>query len=277
MEELVRIALHEADENIAWDAVSALHSRGTREVFAAAARLCQSEGAKKRRIGADMRGQVGVLVDSFAQAPVAVLLTMLEREEHPKVFDAIGIALGHRHDPRAIPALARCADHPCACVRSGVVSGLCGHEDARAITTLIQLSRDEHSLVREWATFGLGAQVAADTAAIRGTLAARLTDPDVGTRYEANAGLARRKVACALQPLLAALEAGERDHLLFEAAAEVCDVRLCPMLLKLRAEWQRWQGERHWLYPDLAAAIARCDCATNDADAATAPHASCSG
>jgi HEAT repeat protein len=60
VEELVRLALTEPDEDAAWEAVSVLHSKGSREVLAAAKRLCDSDSADERQLGANILGQLGM-------------------------------------------------------------------------------------------------------------------------------------------------------------------------------------------------------------------------
>ena len=54
--ELISVALSDPHtyENGGWDAVVALHWRGSEEVLERAAQLCQSFCAVERRVGADM-------------------------------------------------------------------------------------------------------------------------------------------------------------------------------------------------------------------------------
>jgi HEAT repeat protein len=94
---------------------------------------------------------------------LAVLLSVLEREADSDVLHAVGIALGHLGDPRAVEPLVRFKNHPSSDVRYGVVFGLLSHEDELAIRTLIELSSDVYYHVRDWATFGLGTQIDANT------------------------------------------------------------------------------------------------------------------
>jgi HEAT repeat protein len=82
-----------------------------------------------------------------------------------------------------------------------------GHTDSRAIACLITLSADPEIPVRDWATFGLAVQIDTDTPEIRAALRARLDDPDCDTAGEAMVGLARRKDAQVVAPLLEFLQA----------------------------------------------------------------------
>ncbi len=235
--EFITMALTGLDEEAAWDAVVMLHYRGTREVFDAACQLCASECPQERTLGANILGQLGVPNRSSPDESVAVLLKLLEVETDEDVLDAICIALGHIHDPTAIPSLARLKTHPSAKVRYAVVFGLLGFEGQLAITTLIELSRDQNDLVRDWATFGLGTQVDEDTPVIRAALLARVFDEDEVTRGEALVGLARRKDQQVIEPLIKELKRypdAEYGSYSLEAAEEIADARLLPVLKRLK-------------------------------------------
>src|SRR5262249_9787412 len=136
--EFVTIALTEPDENVAWKAVETLHFRATKDVLETACRLCTSECPQERTLGADILGQLGVPNRTFPTESVKVLLELLEVETDEDVLDAICIALGHIHDPTAIPSLVRLKTHPSARVRYAVVVALAGFEDQLAIKTLIE-------------------------------------------------------------------------------------------------------------------------------------------
>jgi HEAT repeat protein len=235
--EFVTIALTEPDENAAWEAVVALHFRGTREVFHTACQLCASECPQERALGANILGQLGVPNRSFPAESVKVLLQVLEVETDEGVLDAVCIALGHIHDPTAIPALVRLKAHESVGVRYAVASALGGFEDPLAIQTLIAMSRDENELVRDWATFGLGTQIDLDTPEIRAALLARVSDPDEVTRGEALVGLARRKDRRVIGPLMKELEHypdAEYGSYRLEAAEVIADARLLPVLMRLK-------------------------------------------
>jgi HEAT repeat protein len=256
---LIAVALTEPDEDTAWGAIAALHLRGTREVFARAQRLCTSDNANARRVGADILGQVGLPKRTFQARAVAILRDMLEREQSPAVLNSLCVALGHRHDRRAIPLLVRHIDHPDADVRFGVAFGLSGQEDATAISALIELTRDADADVRDWATFGLGEQIEADTLAIRAALYERWIHDSGDVQSEAMLGLARRKDERVFRHLLARIEAdaatGYAGTLPLDAAAVLGDPRLYPALVRLRANWH---DDRSWVRDALEEAIERC-------------------
>lgn len=262
-EELLRAALTEADEDLAWDAIAALHLRGSPDTFEAARQLCASEETNERRVGADILGQLGKTRDdnAFHEESVTTLLGMLEHEQDPNVLNSIGVALGHRKDSRAIEPLVRLKNHPDENVRYGAVFGLLTHEDERTINTLIELSTDSASDVRDWATFGIGSMIETDTPAIRAALMTRTTDKDADTRGEAMVGLARRHDERVVEVLLAELEAGWYGSLLFEAAEEIGDPRLYPALVELR---EGWGDDKSWPYSRLEKAIEACQPRSED-------------
>jgi HEAT repeat protein len=260
-EELLHIALTEQDENIAREAIGRLHLQGGRTVLEQARRLCASADTHERRVGADILGQLGVPTNTFHEEAIATLLGMLEREQIPEVLNAIAVALSHRHDPRAIEPLVRLKQHADVQVRYGVVLGLSCQENDLAIQTLIELSTDIDNAVRDWATFGLGSQIETDTPILRAALLARIDDEDADTSGEAMVGLARRHDRRMVEPLLAALEAGCCGRLLLEAAAEISEPRLYPVLLQLRDAWQ--DNKDYEFFHELEEAIEKCQPATS--------------
>lgn len=255
-EELLHVALTQADEEVSGRAIRELHLRGGRDMFELACKLCVSPKARERRVGAAILGQLGAPNPIFPEETLATLLDMLEREQEPEVLNTIAVALGHRRDPRAIEPLVRFKDHPDERVRHGAVFGLLCQENELAIQTLMELSSDPDTDVRDWATFGLGSQVETDTPAIREALVARLTDEDENVRGEAMVGLARRHDRRMVEPLLTDLEAGWFGSLSTEAAAEIGDPRLYPALMRLREEWEGDKDD--WRCKKLEEAIEKC-------------------
>lgn len=169
-----------------------VHYRGTRKEFDLGMKYTKNADPLDRATGADVLGQLGWSDQTFLNESVAILIPMLDDPDPGVVFSA-AVALGHRADSRAIPALVKLAKHPNADIRRGVVHGLLGHDHQDAIRTMIQLSKDPDHDVRNWATFGIGAQIDADTPEIREALAANLHDPDHEIRGEAIIGLAERR------------------------------------------------------------------------------------
>ena len=234
--ELISNLLSGPDEGLYWDAVCALHWRGTHEVLDRAVRLCQSVCAVERRSGADILGQLGVPDRTFPESCLRTLLNMLVGENDHDVLRAVLVALSHLRDPEAIVPASRFRHHPDPDVRHGVVLALTGHEGEQALGVLIELTRDPEAHVRDWATFALGSQVDVDTPELRDALVGRLSDEDDETRAEAMVGLARRGDRQVLTALRRELESDSVGALAVEAAALIGDSELHPALLA-RVDW----------------------------------------
>lgn len=235
--QLIGFALTVEDEHAAWAAINILRHRGDRETFEAARELCASDDPRARTWGVRVLAQLGIPERTFPDQSLNILLPLLAREQDVDLLSDIAFALGHIGDERAVAPLTALRNHPSPEVRYGVVHGLLCQERARAIQALIELSADEDTEVRDWATFGLGSQVNADTPEIRGALFARLADEDGATRGEALVGLARRNDERVIEPLIRALSSTNAGNLAVEAAQEIGDARLRPALLQLREQW----------------------------------------
>jgi HEAT repeat protein len=253
--ELIRLALTAPDEDAAWKYISILRARCDREVLDAAIDLCLSDHAKERKLGAHILGQLGTRGRGFPDASFDALAALLRRETHEEVLAAIAFALGHLDDPRCLDLLLSLKAHPSAGVRFGVVNGLSGQTTPAAIQTLIELSRDVDRETRDWATFGLGTFIDADTQEIRDALWERIDDSCEETRNEALMGLARRKDSRALDPLLKALGAAQPSPMHIEAAMALGDPALLPPLLAIKRHLEdHFSAEAEW----LDKAIANC-------------------
>jgi HEAT repeat protein len=232
IDELFALARSAETEAAYWEIVSELHGRAEQRTFELAAVLCDSFAVGERCLGADVLSQLGAVPGaSVAESPFAseagrALIGLLEEDLEPAVLSSAAIGLGHLRDERAIPRLSALAAHPDVQVRRGVVHGLMGHEDDRAVAALIKLSADWDGDVRDWATFSLAVQIERDTPAVREALAARLSDDHGDTRAEAIRGLARRGDPRAVGPALAADLSPEIKEAIEELAESSDDPRL---------------------------------------------------
>ncbi len=234
VDELLAVALTgDEDDDRAWDAVWKLRERGDASVFEAASALLRSPSEKERGRGVDVLAQLGTprpTVELRAQCADA-LLAVVEHERSPRVLHALGVALGHLRDARAVDALVPLKDHADSGVRLGVVLGLSPH--ARGVPSLIERSSDVDDEVRNWATFGLAEMTEVDTPELRAALVRRLDDPHDEVRGEALVGLAARGDVRVLEPLRRALTARPVSILAVEAARLLGDPALLPLLREL--------------------------------------------
>lgn len=237
--ELIASALDGDDEDHErWGDVGELQDRGDLEDLEAAARLISSDDGRERRLGVDILAQGQVAQKPMRDRAIPLLLDLVARERDPTAVASLCHTFGHLHDPATIGAVRVWATHPDENIRFGV-HGLTGYEDDRAIQTLIQLSADDDGGVRDWATFGLGTEIAMDTPAIRGALRARLDDPDGDTRMEALAGLARRCDPGVINALRVLLADTDVDTLPLEAGLVLAAPAFHGALERLAGAWER--------------------------------------
>jgi HEAT repeat protein len=158
------------------------------------------------------------------------LIAVAEAESDTDVLWSIIRALGATTDGRAAPILIRLARHPDPDIRFRVATALplvAPTADLRAITaTLIELSNDVDDEVRNWATFGLGAQLTVDGFDVRSALWACCFDPSEDVRAEGIRGLARRRDPVAVPFVAQLLVAGDVDSATVQAAAFLADPTL---------------------------------------------------
>lgn len=201
----------------AWDAVGALHWRGTEEILEKSIDLSRSPDAKERARAADILGQLGIPDRTFPDQCFDHLLKLLS-DGDGQVASAAIMALQHLDRDRAAPFVIPYARHEDAKVRYAVAVALGAVETGAAISTLLMLLEDSNDEVRDWAAFGLGQQSDEDSEKIRDALADRLTDEDCDVRYEASIGLGRRRDMRAVTFLLDILRSDPEDIFAREAA-----------------------------------------------------------
>ena len=213
-----------------------VHYRGGQEEFDLGIKYSTSSDPLDRKTGADILAQLGWADRTFLNESVAALIPLLDDPEDD-VICAAAVALGHRGDSRAIPRLAGLANHPNELVRLSVVNGLSGHEEELVVRTLIQLTYDPDRDVRNWAVFGVGSLIRADSPEIRDALRKNLSDPDHEIRGEAIVGLAERRDESIFEILVHEWESAEIVNALsLEAAEIVADSRLLEPLKQLKTE-----------------------------------------
>lgn len=235
------------DNDAAWNAVAALHWRGSSEVLDQALALVCSDDPTQRGRAADILGQIGIPDRTFPDQCFAAVLRLLADKNRQVVFDAI-FALQHIERTRAAPYIIPFADHDWDNIRYAVAFALGAVDSAEAHSTLLSLMTDQDPDVRNWATFGLGQQSDADSEKIRRALAVNLSDDDSDVRYEAIIGLGRRRDRRALGFLKTMLHDDPDDLFAPEAAAKLLGFdesgdRATDELLGSLQRLQRWGGD----------------------------------
>jgi HEAT repeat protein len=211
------------DDELSWKAVRKLHNLGSREILDHAAAWCGSDDSLKRARGADILAQLGSK-DGDAKNPFpdecfSVVSTLVQKEKDPLPLLSAIHALGHIHNPLAVPLVIEHRFHPSADVRNAVAYALgCFAGDPRTVDTLLALMQDVDEDVRDWATFGLGVLGDLDSEEIRDALYQRMTDPDRDVREESLVGLAKRQDRRALPAVIAELNDPEMTTRITDAA-----------------------------------------------------------
>jgi HEAT repeat protein len=198
------------DDDDAWDAVNTLRTKGSRDVFEIAAEWLRAGDPLARARAADVLGQLGVgpqRPHAFPQEACNLLLDLLMEETHPRVIASAIIALGHIHDPRALPIVYKFVSHENAVARHATAFTLgCYSDDPASIPGLMLLMMDPDDDVRDWATFSLCVWSEQDSGLICDALAQRIGDGFENVRLEAIAGLSKRGDIRALPALAELLE-----------------------------------------------------------------------
>jgi HEAT repeat protein len=226
---------NEEKEDEYWRIIAKVTKRGSSCEFHAAKNLTESKDIVKRQIGANILGELGWTEKTFHEESIAILILLLS-DEAEDVIASAAFALGHRNDARGIPHLVKLIEHNNPSVRYGVVSGLSGFDDERAVEALIQLSRDSDYDVRNWATFGLGSLCNMDTEELRKALIERLSEEDHEIRGEALIGLARLKDQNVKEAIMTELMGEFHGGWVLEAAELMGDPDYCPLLRELRVQ-----------------------------------------
>jgi HEAT repeat protein len=272
-EELLAMAVAEAtsdgeDDDAYWERVWLLQKRDPGETWSLLLPLTEHVDPRVRALVPDVLRYLGGIHRPLIEESVALFERTLQHDAAPQVLEAIGHALGELGVPAAVEMMIPYASHPEPDVRFAVVSALLRHREARAIQTLIELSRDEIGRVRDWATFGLGSQVVGvdpdtqgedvvDTPAVRDALADRLNDPDEDARCEAIVGLAMRRDPRVLPVLVQELDKGPKLSLILEAARWAASSTLCPSLRKLASSTDS-EALAFWNQSGLQKALDAC-------------------
>lgn len=237
----------EDDIGARWQLIGELQQSTDRDVFEAVLAAAGSPERARRLVGLDALGQIGHPANRpYLEETLPVLLDAAVDPDADVVASAV-TGLGHVGDPRGLTAVLRQAGHADDAVRFAVavaLPALAGSDEpvADIAGALITLTRDTDPEVRDWATFGLGTRLDADTPEIRDALVARLDDNGDHAGEEAVMGLARRGDPRATAPLLEQLRQLAEDDsilpgtLLFEAVAISQTTGALPLL---RSLWQR--------------------------------------
>jgi len=218
-----------------WDNIRELRSRANENIFKSCIKLTKSSNPKERIIAIDILAQLGLTPRPFYKETKKVFFAFLKKENNLKVLFSTLYAIGHNNDkltPQDVTLICSFQKNKDDGIRESLVSALLSVDNKIAIETLINLTNDKVSHIRDWATFGIGTQIARDNKVIREALWQRVNDKNQETKLEAIVGLAKRKDNRVKEIIERELMNGEYGTLLFEAIEDLKYKGFIPLLKK---------------------------------------------
>ena len=219
---------------------------GTQELWVIAARagtaelklllaLSHSLVPAEREVAAFALARLGFSEPVF-EAEVGERLTQLLDDTAPGVARGAIYGFSVREWPAAIPRLIAFASSRDDDDREALAHALGNQAGATGLNTLIELTRDQCTRVRTWATFAFRSGLEElDSPEIRDALLARTDDEDSEVRGEALIGLAQRNDPRVIEKIRRELEQPLEGDWVFEAADLMADASLLPLLESARA------------------------------------------
>ncbi|HYN99332.1 MAG TPA: hypothetical protein VEU28_06625 [Actinomycetota bacterium] len=178
------------------DLLTALHERGTREVYDAAEELCRHSVPRERVLGFRILRELGPAgCRPLFEETWALLDEMVESEQDPAVLYWVLACLRFTEDPRVLDTLVRFSTSPDEDIRRGIAFSIvsCGPDDPKVIAVQLRLAEDPVTDIRALALSDLVNEITADTPEIREVLTRLLEDPDPAIRLDAKAALRVRE------------------------------------------------------------------------------------
>jgi hypothetical protein len=204
------LALRARSARAYWQSVNDVQEIGGRHAFSLSAEMLRSREMRRRRLGADVLGELGYqeVPRPFRRQSGPLLLAALRGQRNAAVLVSLVTALGRLGIRSAIPSLVGLARHRSPMVRRALAAELPGctwstgeeRPDRRVTRVLIELTRDPVGEVRGWACFSLAGTIA-DGPEIRAALWDRMRDRHYDTRVDALRALAIRRDPRVHQPL----------------------------------------------------------------------------
>jgi hypothetical protein len=236
-------------EKAYWNNINILRGKPCDEVFFRCAEFIHSDIAKERMAAVDILAQLGLPPRPYEQPSILLFFELLDAEKDSHVLMSVLYSIGHNNDNlnvSQIKKMCKCAYDRHWFVRKAVSCALLGIENETAIDTLILLSKDSSSMVRDWATFGLG-QAEEDSDKIKQALWKRVNDKCQDAKLEAIIGLAKRKDCQVMKIIKRELLAGEYGILLLEAIEILNDKQVLPLLRKNLAIAKKQKYNTEWI------------------------------
>ena len=232
-EKLFTRLLNNKSDKTYWQNIGELRSRPNSEVFATSIKLTKSNKFNERIIGIDILAQLGISPRPFYKKTIKCFFSLLKNESNEKVLSSLLFAIGHNNEnlnKSQVGLISSYKNHINVGVRQGLVFAIGGVSNPLAVRTLIFLSDDKFSSIRNWATFGIGSLTEENSEVLRDALWERVKDAHQETKLEAILGLAKRKDSRVKEIIKKEIINGEFGIVLLEAIDEFKDKQFLPLL-----------------------------------------------
>ena len=216
-----------------WEYISILRKRPSEDVFIKCKELIDSDEFINKKIGIDVLAQLGLPPRKFLKQTLKIYFDLLKTENNPEVLMSVLYGISHNKENLSesrIKILCSFTKNDNKLNKEGLVAALIGIENELAIETIIKLSSDKISHIRNWATFGLGTLLTIDNEKLRTALWNRVNDKHQETKLEAIAGLANRKDERINDIIIRELKSGEMGPLLLDSVLEMKNKAFLPIM-----------------------------------------------
>lgn len=219
-----------------WEYIREIRQRPHLEVFKISTELITSNIENSKIIGIDILAQLGKEPRPLLKETLEIYLNLLKSETAEKTLFSILTAIGHNNKKltnEELKLICNFKNNKSKMVREGLIFAILNINKELAINTLIELSNDKFSNIRNWATFGIGTQISKSNKNIINALWKRTSDKHLTTRHEALLGLAKRKDTRIKEKLKKELlKMDNYGTLILEAIEELNDLEFVELLNK---------------------------------------------
>ncbi len=220
-------------EKTYWNNISELQQRANENVFNQAYEFAKSHIDKKKIIGINVLAQLGFDPRFRQRETIKLYFELLREKQSNDVLFSLLFGVSHNNEKltnKQILQLIKFKGSKNNNVRYSLVSAISGVDNPKTIETLIELSEDNFSSIRNWATFGIGTLSEQNNDRIVKALWNRTKDKHQETKLEAIVGLANRNQVAIKEQIIEELKNGEYGTLLFEAIETLKDKDFIPYL-----------------------------------------------
>lgn len=217
-----------------WNYISELRKRKTEDIFEKSISLTKSENINEKKIGINVLAQFG-FPRKHKSRILKTFFNLLKTEKDKNVISLIFYGIGHNNEKlteKQIEQICAFKNHKSINVKFSLISAILSIEQNLAVETLIELSNDKNSEIRDWATFGIGTQIDVNNENIEKALWNRINDKDIDTKNEAIVGLAKRNVIGINKIIKTEIIGNEFNTLIFEAIEYTKDKELLNLVKK---------------------------------------------